>query len=199
MNQMIKTQNYLQWIVMDVSTLSGQGDFKLANLSQITKRENSYKAMIVLIVFWLVFTTIITKCFSSLLLNTYFKQTALPFVETLEQLLEEKSFSIASGDSTISLLYKHDVLTLEQSSTINYRSDQYLKKMESDPMSPGVFNDMIEGLAVYLLSSLNARLLEAIYFRQSDKYSVSHNKYLPNMNCLYIYKESIIISEFKFA
>ena len=200
---MVKSKNDLQWVIMDVIRgFTSQSEIKLAKMSHLA---NNYQSLIVLVVFWLLFMTIITKCFSSLLLNMYFKQTALPLVETLEQILEDKALFVVTPQEILKNLLHFEVLNEEQVKLLKNRYDEYLEHIgnqfdsELGARSPVVFNDMINGLAVILLNSINVKTFDALYMSQSERYRISEHKYINRLAFHSIHRNSLIFDELRFA
>ena len=182
-----------------------QSGGKLSEFSYLKNIRNDYRALIVLIASWLISMTILTKCFSSLMLNTYFNQAAVPLVINLEQLLDEKNYSVSVSQINLKFLLDYKVLNQEQTSSLEHRRDEYQERIGFEftspmrSMSPQIFNEVIDGLAVILMNTFDLKTFESLYINQREKYSLSQHKYIYKLAVHWIRRNSLIFDSMKFA
>ena len=150
---------HLSRFTMDIlRTLTTQSNVKISNLAHLRKYNPFSLEMIILVIFWLIFTNIITKCFTTLLLNSYFLQKTVPMVNNLEDVLKHE-FSIAAKNNTFRLLTNYNILNEEQVKTLLKRRNKYQKQLgHSFDLNLGIldrniFKDLVKGLTVFLLKS----------------------------------------------
>ena len=112
--------------------------------------------IIIIIINLIFFSFIITNCFTSLLLNTYFKLTKVALIDSLEQLIEQDKFHVASMEETFVALDYYKLIEGKNIEVLKSRKDKYDKitelNMQISLFDERVFNDMIDGKAIILES-----------------------------------------------
>ena len=154
---------------------------------------------IIIIIILIFFSFIITHCFTSLLLNIYFKLTKVAFIDNLEQLIEEDQFYIASMKETFDSLEYYELIDESKIEVMRKRKDKYDKitelNMQISLFDERVFNDMIGGKAIILETGFRIDFFVEFFKRDSDLFTISQNKYLQYLFGYIIYKRSPIVKQ----
>ena len=154
---------------------------------------------------WLLFTNIITKCFTSLLLTSYFRQISVPLIETLEQLVEQDDIFIAANENTLEFIDDSEKFNKKQISLLYQKKRKYKMRLEFDfnyildIFDKKIFNDMVNGLSVILLNGFDADVFKAQYISENDKYFISDTKYFHQFGTHWIHKNSSILAHLFFV
>ena len=186
-------------------TVTAQSEVQYARLSYFTAIKHNYQAIIVLLTSWLMFASIMTKCFSSLMLNTYFKQTTVLLIRSLQELIDKEEYFVAVTPRNLEYFLDNDVLNQEEFDSLSHRRDKYQEHIGFElafpmrVMSPLVFKEMTNGLAITLLNSFELKIFDTLYVTQSERYGISDHKYIHKLIVHYIGKNSLIFEEMKFA
>ena len=185
-------------IIFDIIRLFTSQDvnfFKLKKL--IVKVQIKYTTNITMIIL-IFFTIIITKSFTSLLLTTYFKLIKVPYVESLEQLIDGDESLIVCLNRTFLFLRQYKVFEDKQIDILREKKDKYEKIVKFDPngngalFGEGVFSDMIEGKIVILEATVSSNLYINIYKRERDQFVISEHKYVNQLVGHHINNKSFI-------
>ena len=148
---------------------------------------------------------IITKSFTSLLLNTYFKLNKLTVVESLEQLLEGNECLIASTDEMLNLLDVYEIFDKKQMEILSKRKLKYEENlkmsvgMEISIFNESVFKGVVEGKAIILFTNFGINYFLEFYERDIERIVVSDHKYIKGFTGLLIYKRCTFAKQQKFA
>ena len=144
------------------------------------------------------FTVIITKCFTSLLLNTYFKLIKVPVVESLEQLIEGNQCLIASRNRIFNFLKMFKVFEDKQIEVLREKKVEYeknvKKKMNDNGVlyGEGVFSDMVRGKIIILGNTILKNYYVDLYKRERYQFVISEQKYINQIGGHPINKKSLI-------
>ena len=198
-------ENYLSKITMDIiRTLTTQSDVKLSSLKYLSQFEAHFIEIIILVFSWLMFTNIMTKCFTSLLLNSYFTQKSIPLVNNLEDVLDNE-LPIAAKDNTFDFMEHFHMISEEQVNISRQLRDEYQDNFDFKfdkylaILNKLIFNDVVNGWAVILLNGFEREAFEAQYISESKKFMVLDKKYISNFAAHFIPKNNTHLGEIKFA
>ena len=200
----MKPKNLFKFTMDILRTLTTQSNVKISNLENLRKYNRFSPETIILVIFWLIFTNIITKCFTTLLLNSYFLQKIVPVVNNLEDVLEHH-FSIAALNNTFDLLTKYNILNEKQVETLLERRNKYEEQLgHSFELNLGIldrniFNDLVKGLAVFLLNGFQSEEFQSHYVKEKDRYKVLDKKYGSKFIAHLIDKNNSHLAEMVFA
>ena len=163
----------LSEITIDIfSTLTTQSYVKLSSLNYLRKFTPFPIKITTMVLIWLIFTSIMTKCFTSLLLNSYFRQIYVPLVNNLEDLVDN-NFSILASDKSLQFMSKFGLLNKKQMNSVLKK-----RKIFNSLLDKTYINDLVNGLAVILLNGNQREIFETQYVKQRDKFKVLDKKYL---------------------
>ena len=147
----------------------------------------------------LFFSFIITNCFTSLLLKTYFKLTKVALIDSLQQLIEQDQYYIASMEETFVALNYYRLFEDRQIELLKSRKEKYDRitnlNMQISLTDERVFNDMIDGKAIILESGFRIDFFVEFFKKDSDRFSISQNKYLQFLIGYLIDKRSPIVKQ----
>ena len=105
--------------------------------------------LIILLTLWLIFGTILTKLFSSVLLNTYFNPKSYLTVESIKDILVSPKLSVA-GSGLIQIL---KAITPEQYFQLSERAKKFEKKFTGSNDGERDFSKLYR--SEYLLNEIN--------------------------------------------
>ena len=181
-------------IIVPIRMSLAQSEAKLLNLSELAKL-NYYYSTVILLISWLFATNILTKCFTSILLNTYFRQIPVPLINDLEQLLNEKTFLVATYEQTFPIVKQREFLTDEEFDNLHERYQLYLDVYKSPESlyERKVFDEMTKGNIIILFASHYAHGFNEFYALEKDKFFILDNKYLPQLTVHVAHKSSIFL------
>ena len=141
-----------------------------------------------------------TKCFSSLLLNTYFKLIKVPFVDSLEQLLNGDPTLIASMDFTLQLmkffkLFDNSQIELLNKRKYDYEIDTNISMKQGGALFDSrVLEDLIEGKVIVIETGSRVKYFIELFKSDSDRFVVS-NKYYQQHRSHLINMQSINVKQ----
>ena len=159
-------------------TMSG---FFLGQSSNIYRSSIKMKTgLYVLLFIWLLFSTILSKCFTSVLLGTFFKIKPTLTVETLEDLVSNPGIKIIGRESLDHFMStKPKVYEILRKRLFVTNSEKILKIL----LTPEVMNDMINRKAVLLHDSHQRKAIQSLF--PEINYKESEHKY--NQQIIYTY------------
>ena len=167
--------------LIGVFLIQGSKGFKVA--------ENFRFGSFILLFFCLFFTNILTKCFTSLLLGTFFKTKPSLTVETLEDIASNPEINIIGRDSIEELkhfnpgiyeiIHKRNIDYEKQLNVIE-KKEKVIYKMSK------VIKDVSQRRTVILTNSLNAKSLKI--FMHLNNLMESEHKYSQNFIYSYVSK-----------
>ena len=197
---LMKINNICSWtnIIFDILRLFTAQDVNISKFNQFVLKVRNRTSTVITIIILIFFTVIITKCFTSLLLTTYFKIVKVPVVNSLEQLLERKQCLIASVNRTILILKVFNVLEDKQVEILRERKDRYEQVVKMDMNGNGamfderVFNDMVEGKTIIVDNTIVINHFVEIYERESHRFVVTKHKYINRLASHRLSENSII-------
>ena len=174
-------KNY-SWINInfDIIRLFASQDINFCKFIRNVKNKTSIIITMILLLF---FSSIMTKCFSSLLLNTYFKLIKVPFVDSLEQLLNGDPTLIASMDFTLGLMKFYKMYDNSQIELLNKRKYDYEIDTKLDMKQGGalfhtrVVEDLIEGKVIVMETGSRVIYFLELFKSDNDKFVVSKKYY----------------------
>ena len=198
-------ENRIFKFIMDIiRTLTTQSNVKLSSLKYLRQYKIHCSKIIILVIFWLLITNIITKCFTSLLLNSYFKQTSVPLLNNLQEVFEQEQFLIAAKTNTFSFMFNYGLFKKEQVDSLWERRNKYQEKFDFSfdvvlaILNRNIFNDVVNGLAVILINGFEKESFEAQYISESNKFKVLDQKYVSNFAGHLIWKGNKHLEQIKF-
>lgn len=178
-------------IIMDIlRLLTTQSNVKMVRLTKMAMVK--YKlTLIIFIILALFFSIILTKSFSSLFLNSYFRVEKYALIENLDQLLENDKMRILATNLTMDRLGKHHVLASDQLVALGKRrrGDFRYKNVRKD------FRGVLRGRLVFLGSSLEREMIEGRFKTMSDRFAVSDRKYVNRFVTYLAHKESVVYKD----
>ena len=135
-------------------------------------------AKFILLFTWLLCSTILNKCFTSLLLKTYFKTKPFLAVETLEDIVSNPKMKIIGKQALLQIKsFKSNIYQ-----NLNERLNKYERELNISNVdlmkvltNSQVFNDVNEGKTVLLVDSHESHMFRDIY--PLIKLKVSKHKY----------------------
>ena len=192
-------------IIFIIIRLFTSQDVNFSELSISIRKVKNKITLVIAMTVLIFFSFIITKSFTSLLLNTYFKLIKVTVVESLEQLLDGDDCLIASTDQMLNLLNYYQVFDQKQIEVLTKRKLKYEENFELDDrkeisiFNESVFNDVVEGKAIILLSSYGINYFLEYFKRDIERIVVSDHKYIKDFTGFLIHKTSIFGKQQKFA
>ena len=154
--------------------------------------------LIITMIILIFFTVIITKCFTSLLLNTYFKLIKVPYVESLEQLIDGNHCLIACLNRTIHYLKDFKVFEEKQIEVLREKKEKYEQIGKKDvnykfyTHDEKVFNDIVDGKTILMENTFTINYFIETYKRERNRFVVSEHKYINLLAGHPINKQSFI-------
>ena len=196
----ISTYDIYSWytIIFDIIRLFTSQDVDIFKLKNFILKIRNKRSTVITIISLIFFTVIITKCFTSLLLSTYFKLIKVSYVESLEQLMDGNQCLIASMNRSLRLLKDFNVFEEKQIEVLRKRKKEYQDIVKIDMDDKGavyderVFNDVIEGKTILLENTFGINNFIEIYKRDRDRFVISEHKYINLLAGPPINKESFI-------
>ena len=144
---------------------------------------------IIILLCCLLSTTVLTKCFTSLLLGTFFKTKPSLTVETLEDIVSNPKINVIGRES----LKELKVFNPEFYEIIHKRNTDYENLLNVSDLNEGevfqdinMIKDVDQSKTVVLLNSLNAKSLK-IFFHLNNLMESEH-KYSQNFIYSYVTK-----------
>ena len=201
-NKLVNSKNSLQSIISDViRSITTQSLEKLTQLKLISHNNFKDRSLFALIVIWLISISIITKCFSSLLLNMYFWQKSVTLVETLDQLCNKTGMNLATFNFDFTAMIKIDFPEYPHclpDKFIKYMNSKNYHYLTYHVFDPSVFNDMVEGKIAIILDTTSVQRFESLYFNEKEKYRISERKYKHHVLFRIVYKKSLMRRQMRF-
>ena len=205
LNKLSMKTNHLSKFTLDIiRALTTQSCIKIFSLKYLRQYKTHSVEIIILVIFWINFTNIITRCFCSVLLNSFFIQKSVPIVNDLNDVLDNE-LSIAAKENTFGFLKMFEILSEEQIIISKALRDQYQANFNFKFDVPlaildkSIFNDIVNGLAVILINGFEREVFEAQYISESNKFMVLDNKYLRKFAGHSIDKNNTHLDAIKFA
>ena len=192
-------------IIFDIIRLFTSQDLNIFKSNQFIFKIRNKATTFITMVILIFFTVIITKCLTSLLLNTYFKLIKVTVVDSLEELIEGDQCLIASMNRTFDFLKMFKLFEQKQIEVLKEKKEKYQQTVEFDLNGPGalyeegVFSDMVRGKTIILETTLAINYFVDIYKRQRDQFVTSEHKYINQRGGHYINKKSFIKEKQKFG
>ena len=142
-------------------------------------------SFILLIVIWSQSASILTKAFTGLLLITYFNQTYVPIVKTLDDIYSNKDILIASSSTRFQsstrklILYKSfDLLNDIYNRIVEFEQvHEYRELDENHYLTDYIFTAMIKGRIIILLNTQRSRDFQYHWKDEASRFHVSDQKY----------------------
>ena len=136
---------------------------------------------------WLICTTILAKCFTSLLLNTYFKSKPSLTVETVEDIANNPNLWVTGKRALLEIRsFKPKIYEILHKRLVEYESRYNISNTHFIDINAQVLNDIIERKAVQLMSTPEARTLKSLH--PKINLMVSKYKYNLKMHFTYVSK-----------
>ena len=171
-------------IIFDIIRLLTSQDVKIFELTKfIFKVQNKTTTFIIMIIL-IFFTVIITKCFLSLLLNSYFKLIKVTVVDSLEELIDGNQCLIASRNKSIISLEHFKMFKEKQIEVLREKKEKYEQIVQMDMNDNGViygervFIDMVEGKTIILENTIVINFIVETFKRDRDRFVISDRKYI---------------------
>ena len=137
-----------------------------------------------LLFIWLLFSSILTRCFTSVLLGTFFKTKPTLTVETIEDLVSNPDIKLWGRDSlNFFKLSKPKIYEILYKRLIDKNSETFFKLSSK----PEVINDIKQRKAVILAYGSRFDIIKCMYFNVNLQ--VSRHKYNQQVYFTYISKE----------
>ena len=174
--------------------------FNFHNVGKLIGKIKYKSSTVITIITLIFFSFILTKSFTSLLLNTYFKLIKVPVVESLEEVLNENQCLIAGTNNTFENLKDYEVFDERQIDAMIKKKMEY-KENSKIANEPGLivgkitFNDMVRGKAIILLDSYGIEFYLKYYKKDREKFVVSEHKYINQQMNYVINKRSVIFKQ----
>ena len=153
-----------------------------------------------IIITLLFFSFIITKCFTSLLLKTYFKLIKVPYVDSLEQLVDGE-YLIASMNFSFYSMEDNELIDEKQIEILRKMKVKYDEITNIDmetamgTFDERIFNDVVDGRTILLEIGYRADAYLEYFKRDSDRFVVSQKNYVQYKNGHLINKRSSIVNQ----
>ena len=185
-------------IIFDIIRLFTSQDINIFKLNRFILKVPNQTNLLITIIILIFFTVIITKCFTSLLLNIYFKLIKVPNVESLEQLIDGHQNLIACLNRTFDNLKHFKVFEEKQIEILREKKEKYeqIVKMNMNELGSihdeRVFNDMVEGKIIISENTITNNFIVETFKRQSHRFVISEHKYINQLGGHRIYESSFI-------
>ena len=174
-------------------------DVNFHKLKKFSQKIQNKPTTIIIIITLTFFSFIITNCFTSLLLKAYFKLTKVALIDSLEQLIEQDQFHIASMKETFVALEHYQLIEERQIEVLKRRKDKYDKitelNMQISLIDERLFTDMIDGNAIIFESGFRIDFFLELFKKDRDRFAISQDKYLQFLIGHLIYKRSPIVKQ----
>lgn len=146
-----------------------------------------------LIFAWLELASLLSKSFSSVLLNTYFSLQSIPVVNTLRDVIDNKQLSIAASNAWFSNVILPRIPSYEQADFKN-------RFMPNSPsvLTPEVFNELVNGRTVLISNTYVAEMFLEQWKRWNELFIRSEHKYGANFLSFHSRKKLPIRNLLKF-
>ena len=196
----ISSEKNSSWntIIFDIIRLFTSQDVNFVKFKELIENvENRTKSIFVIITL-IFFSFIITKCLTSLLLNSYFKFIKVPYVDSLEQIIDEDICLIATKNRSFQYLINYQVFDESKIKMLRDKKDKYEKinkiNMEdkNSVYDEAVFNDMVKGKVIILENSAGIKYIIDYYKEEIDSFVVSQHKYIIQLGGHPINKRSLM-------
>ena len=204
----MKRYHIAKKIGIDITrTLTGQSDVTLLKLNKYINNVNYKKTTIITIILLVFFSFVMTKSFSSLLLNSYFKLHKVPYVESLEELLIEEKYNIAVDDWNVDYLEYFGVLDEIQMEKVKRRRDNYFSanrfRMDMTSWSiyqnDKIYKDIKNGQVVVLIGTFYGDKFAELHKADTEYFVFAKNKYLHRYNTHVLTKTSYLDEQQNYA
>ena len=197
--RLVEGKNSSQWIILDIiRIITTQSVHKLTQLTVIYNENVKNSTLVIMVAIWLISASVITKCFSSMLLNMYFLQKSEPLVEKLEQLCSKTGIDLAIVDPWFS---RKEYFPLHFDCLLSKEAEN-IKRVPGYAdwqLGPLAFIDMVNGYSVMVTDTMTFNRFEAIFSIQKEKYSVSEHEYGYWVLYHIIDKKSLIRNQMRFG
>ena len=193
----LENNSKLNKIIFDTIRLFTTQDVNFSKLKYYKKIGNE-TTFIILILTLIFFSFIITKCFTSLLLTTYFKFTKVPYIDSLEQLIDQDICLIASRNRTFLVLNIYKVFDENKLDILREKKEKYEKinnidlDYENTLFNESIFDDIVNGKVIFLDNSGAIKYMLEHNKNERNRFVVSEHKYINQLTCHPISKRSII-------
>ena len=201
------SENIWQPWSLFIRLILNQGSDEVTYLRWNFKFKNSLNkfSFVLLIIIWSQSASILTKAFTGNLLNTYFRTNFQPIVETLEDIYQNNKIEIASGTKFLIDSLKRENKSVNLISHLYSRANNFIKKYnytdssveECEYLREKFVTKMIQGEAVFLVSSMKREFFQNYFSEHNLNYQVSSNKYGPNQSNFIIFKTHPLAKLFK--
>ena len=165
--------------------LTGQDCKWTSSLLYLLRIENKLKRIIIIIMLtiWIQSASILTKCFTELLLDTYLPVKSVPFVQNIQQINDEKDLIILSNKNMLKYWTRYDkiAMMMELENRIlrahNKTGIRFLADIGSNFEGLKLIS---QGKAVAVCSTNERNILENQFHKWNSLFTVLENKYLSN-------------------
>ena len=175
--------NFSKYLMNLFSLLTNQSANDLTLLRVLSKvRPLLTKISLVLLTFiWLQSASVLTKAFTGLLLETYFNVRSETLINSLQDLHRRTDLSIAAHENLLDKISKLEGTTAEMLNDFKNRIQRHQNKTGlnffASYQSPRIFNEIINGQTVLILSSVQGERYCQFYRIYLEKFGESSNKY----------------------
>lgn len=192
-------------LILVVRSISSQSIPELNNLLGVRADNNSYKgklqrlSVLILITIWLLISLILTKCFTSILLKTYFDPKCYLIVNSVDEILKTSELSIAGSESLIFInASKPKELSILMPRVLKYENElkatnKGWRKLIGSEL---VMSRVVSGQTVLFLDSYAAAYTRRLY--PNSKLMSALDKYSPNYKALFISKQHFLYKRIAF-
>ena len=156
----------------------------------------SQLSFILMIAIWIQSASILTKAFTGLLLNTYFRSDFGPIVSTLEDVYENRGLSLVSDEGMQSTWIKRSNIGQDKIDSLVYRMKNEGFPLQMKNLS--IVKSIFQGKSVMFTHSKNVDSFCNIYQDFSEMFYVSERKYLPSFQSLITRKNHFTTHNIRF-
>ena len=138
--------SYQNTIMLIIRLLTTQYAYSMmTKISHFQRKASRVKYLILLLLvnIWLLLSTLLSFSFTSLLLNTYFNVKSEPIINTLQGVIDNKQYSVASPKEWFNMAIIPRI-------PANKQVDFARRLHEHSPHSAQVFNDVIKGKTIMM-------------------------------------------------
>lgn len=191
------SNKYCNNVSMDFIRLFFGQDVDFPRFSKTIGQAKFKFSIIILMKMLIFFSFILTKSFTSLLLNTYFITIQEPVVESLEQLING-NLLLASHEISIIYLDYFEVFDPKHMKILKEKKQKYDNSTKIFIERPGtlfnkkIFNDMVDGKVIILQDSYRIDSYLDVYKKHRERFIVTEHKYCHSHMMHFIQKDSFI-------